>query len=381
MIMARTPRGATTTDVSQSSGTAVSSGAVGIGIEGFSSNFVTEEVILDETTLKNTEEDDFDPFHIGDVTSNKNTDKKKTITKARVNTMISSGTDTTADNISILSESGDSTSKSVSSAALPPRLLVKFKVHEEVTSVAHLSDNNEGISNAMIEGTVMAQVVSSDALKNVPFYLISSTDNQIAIDFSPNDKFTKIFIPDGKIHGIEKNVVKIPKEILGFMTIGKYRISQSMAHMPLLLEQKVVRSKSKIQIAIQVRSKMSNPDDLFQFSIVVFIPEQVNSDSVAILTGDGEFDQWKRCITWEMEHLSKGRSFMVSAKCLLDGTSENVEETRRLNESLKFPVMLRCRSKDQISSIRFQAIEAKGYPATVSSSTVGKTYRIVHRLV
>mmetsp|Transcript_24485 Transcript_24485/g.24731 ORF Transcript_24485/g.24731 Transcript_24485/m.24731 type:complete len:247 (-) Transcript_24485:1080-1820(-) len=234
MIMARTPRGATTTDVSQSSGTAVSSGAVGIGIEGFSSNFVTEEVILDETTLKNTEEDDFDPFHIGDVTSNKNTDKKKTITKARVNTMISSGTDTTADNISILSESGDSTSKSVSSAALPPRLLVKFKVHEEVTSVAHLSDNNEGISNAMIEGTVMAQVVSSDALKNVPFYLISSTDNQIAIDFSPNDKFTKIFIPDGKIHGIEKNVVKIPKEILGFMTIGKYRISQSMAHMPLV---------------------------------------------------------------------------------------------------------------------------------------------------
>jgi len=126
---------------------------------------------------------------------------------------------------------------------------------------------------------------------------------------------------------------------------------------------------------------MSNPDDLFQFSIVVFIPEQVNSDSVAILTGDGEFDQWKRCITWEMEHLSKGRSFMVSAKCLLDRTSENVEETRRLNESLKFPVMLRCRSKDQISSIRFQAIEAKGHPATVSSSTVGKTYRIVHRLV
>jgi hypothetical protein len=149
------------------------------------------------------------------------------------------------------------------------------------------------------------------------------------------------------------------------------------------LEQKVVRSKSKIQIAIQVRSKLSNSDDLFKFSIVVFIPERVNGDSVAILTGDGEFDKWKRCITWEVEHLPKGQSFMVSAKCLLlDGTSEggSVEEVRRLNESLKFPVMLRCRSKDQISSVRFQAIEANGHPATVSSSNVGKTYRIVHRL-
>ena len=79
-----------------------------------------------------------------------------------------------------------------------------------------------------------------------------------------------------------------------------------------LLEQKVVRSKSKIQIAIQVRSKLTNPDDLSKFSIVVFIPWRVNGNSVTILTGDGEFDQWKRCITWEMEHLPKGQSFMVS---------------------------------------------------------------------
>jgi len=159
MIMARTPRGATT-DASQSSGTAVSSGAAVAETEGFSSNFVTEEVILDETTLKSTEEDDFDPFHIGDVTSNKNTDRKESITKARVNTMNSPVTDTTADNTSILSGSGGSISKSVSSAALPPRLLVKFKVHEEVSSVAHLSDDNEGISNAMIEGTVMVSCLT-----------------------------------------------------------------------------------------------------------------------------------------------------------------------------------------------------------------------------
>ena len=147
------------------------------------------------------------------------------------------------------------------------------------------------------------------------------------------------------------------------------------------MEQKVVRSESKIQIAVQVRSKLSNPDDLSKISIVVFIPGRVNANSVAILAGDGEFDQWKRCVTWELEHLPKGQSFMVSAKCELDvnATSETPEEAR-VSEGLKFPVMLRCRSKDQISSIRFQAIEANGHPATVSSSNVGKTYRIVHRL-
>merc|ERR1711907_516353 len=98
--------------------------------------------------------------------------------------------------------------------------------------------------------------------------------------------------------------------------------------------------------------------------------------TVTILTGDGEFDQWKRCITWEMEHLPKGQSFMVSAKCVLD----DAPEESIANEGLKFPVMLRCQSKDQISTIRFKAVEASGHPATVSSSIVGRTYRIVHRL-
>ena len=127
-----------------------------------------------------------------------------------------------------------------------------------------------------------------------------------------------------------------------------------------------------------MRSKLSNPDDLSEISVVVFIPSPMNTDSV-VATGKGKFDPWKRCITWKMKKLPKGQSFMVGAKCSL-GEKSGIFQGPAGNQDLKFPVMLRCRSKDQISSIRFQAIEANGHPATISSSVVGASYRIVHRL-
>lgn len=147
-----------------------------------------------------------------------------------------------------------------------------------------------------------------------------------------------------------------------------------------LLEQKVVRSKNKIQIAVQVRSKLSNPDDLSDFTIVISIPGRINGNSVAIVSGEGQWDRWKRCITWEMDQLPKGQSFMVSAKCTLDELAGDSVDEANDNTGLKFPVMLRCRSKDQITSTRFQAAEASGHPASVSSSTADKSFRIVHRL-
>lgn len=322
----------------------------------FSANFASEAVA-------NTNEEEFDPFGIG-VASASNA--KKQSPKTETDNFFSSD----------FSAAGDDTS-----TALPPRVLVKFQLQEEVSSVAHSSDEIEGCSDVQIEGTVLAQVVSSDALKNVPFFLISSTDNQKAVEFLPNKKYAKKLL-DGNDAKSRSNIsiVDIPKETLGFVNVGNYRISQSLDHMPLMLEQKVVRARSKIQIAIQVRSKLSNPDHLSDFSIVLFIPKELDGSSIEVITGDGEFDQWKRCITWEKKHLPKGQSFMVSAKCDIDGNHNIPGGSAGLDELLKFPVMLRCQSKDQISSAHFKAVEANDHPASVSSSVVGKSFRIVHRL-
>mmetsp|Transcript_17075 Transcript_17075/g.39005 ORF Transcript_17075/g.39005 Transcript_17075/m.39005 type:complete len:338 (+) Transcript_17075:97-1110(+) len=336
-------------------------------MEGFSDTFATEEMILDETVRQSTEGfEDFDPFQIG-VASKLN----KKSTDANAGMFIPIDAATGDDNKSIKS----------TSSALPPRIMVKLQLEEEVSSIAHLSDRNQGSSEVQIMGTVMAQVVSSDAMKNIPFFLVSSNDSHKALDFISNNTYAKKFHdPDDEKNGITTNVVNVPKEVLGFVTVGKYRLSQSMEHMPLLLEQKVVRSKSKFHIAIQVRSKLTNPDDLSGFSIVVFIPKQVSGDSVSIVTGEGQFDPWKRCITWEKDLLPKGQSFMVGAKCLMDEAFQTPDGVSTDDEDSRFPVMLRCRSKDQISSVRFQALAANGHPAAVSSSVVGQSYRIVHRL-
>ena len=193
MTMARTPTSSSASTVPSSgvarASSASASASVDI-IEGFSSNFVTEEVILDESALNmnSTDEDDFDPFNIGVAASTKKKDdntnkkeqiftreKKKMTTSTR--TLIASnkgqsvnkktdsssgGTDTTsvADNNWMTQLSGsDKKSISVSLSALPPRLVVKFKIHEEVSSLAHLSDDNEGISNVTIEGTVLVSLI------------------------------------------------------------------------------------------------------------------------------------------------------------------------------------------------------------------------------
>jgi hypothetical protein len=55
---------------------------------------------------------------------------------------------------------------------------------------------------------------------------MSSTGDKTAIEFIPNDEYSK------KDAGI--NIVTIPKETLEFVNVGKYRVSQSMEHMPLV---------------------------------------------------------------------------------------------------------------------------------------------------
>ena len=110
-------------------------------MEGFSDTFATEEMILDETVRQSTEGfEDFDPFQIG-VASKLN----KKSTDANAGMFIPIDAATGDDNKSIKS----------TSSALPPRIMVKLQLEEEVSSIAHLSDRNQGSSEVQIMGTVM----------------------------------------------------------------------------------------------------------------------------------------------------------------------------------------------------------------------------------
>eukprot|EP00934_Nitzschia_sp_Nitz4_P009287 Nitzschia sp. Nitz4//scaffold56_size114212//41724//42805//NITZ4_003943-RA/size114212-processed-gene-0.61-mRNA-1//-1//CDS//3329554685//9277//frame0 len=281
--------------------------------------------------------EDFDPFHIGNQA--KDTSELATVA-------------------------------SKASNAIPPRMDVKFKVHEEVSSHAVLG--KEGSSEVYVEGTVLALVASSDALKNSPFILVS-THKYDKLPFIPNPTYAKSY--DAAESDSQINVVKIPKNISGFVKIGQYKHNQSVDHLPMLLEKKVTRSKEKIQVALQVRSKLTNPADLSEFSIALSMSEKVASDSVEVNVGIGEWDRMTRTIVWKLDRLPKGESFMVSARAKLTQEFKDLDTAE-----LDFPVMMRCRCNDQISKAAFQAVEATGFPATITSSTTERSYRIIHRL-
>ncbi len=148
----------------------------GVQEDTFDSTFVTTEVTLDDTVL--TTPDDFDPFHIGDAskhnlrripppsnntTKNPSSSLNKSMSTSHSNNIKTAGPvkstiSTNGDNDSVHSETG---SKSTSSRLIPPRMLVKFKIHEEVSSVASLSTENEGASDVFVEGTIMVGKRSS----------------------------------------------------------------------------------------------------------------------------------------------------------------------------------------------------------------------------
>lgn len=156
------------------------------------STFVTTEITLDDTIM--TTPDDFDPFRIGDaskhnqrrilppplkntttknVGSNDNNNNRKAVSSnAQSVPSIKATVASDGDNQSVLSASG---SKSTSSRLVPPRMLVKFKIHEEVSSVASLSGEHEGASEVFVEGTVLVSTAFDCYVRNGAFCIILDT--------------------------------------------------------------------------------------------------------------------------------------------------------------------------------------------------------------
>jgi hypothetical protein len=97
---------------------------------------VFDPFVADSFDAKNaadSEDDDrFDPFHVGAV-------ETKTATRTK----------------SVSKEASSAVSVgSKGSVALPPRIVVKFRLHEEVSSTAILEHQSEGASDVFIQGTL-----------------------------------------------------------------------------------------------------------------------------------------------------------------------------------------------------------------------------------
>lgn len=97
---------------------------------------------IDETAAAAVSDlDDFDPFQVGTPSPT----KSKSVTES------------SKKSLDTKSPSSAASVTSRTSNALPPRLDVRFKVHEEVSSTAIVGEENEGSSEVVVEGTVLVR--------------------------------------------------------------------------------------------------------------------------------------------------------------------------------------------------------------------------------
>eukprot|EP00559_Dactyliosolen_fragilissimus_P000575 CAMPEP_0184866472 /NCGR_PEP_ID=MMETSP0580-20130426/22496_1 /TAXON_ID=1118495 /ORGANISM="Dactyliosolen fragilissimus" /LENGTH=274 /DNA_ID=CAMNT_0027366173 /DNA_START=176 /DNA_END=1000 /DNA_ORIENTATION=+ len=253
---------------------------------------------------------------------------------------------------------------------LPPKFNVNLHIHEEVSSIQEKKNDMEDIvSHVLIEGTIYAQVHSSNAKKNPPFILqCSNNENSEETKFRYNEKLVDV--------GGEKKVVQIPKVTLARTQVASYQSTFNKMFMPILVQTKVVRSGQKSErcmVAIQLRSNMNNKGNLKDIVLAMSVPPTVIGNTLKVIRGDGQYDTLRRVVKWTLQELPKGESLMV-------GAHVKVLSTLYSDELPNFPVILRCTSaEDIISSVKVDATSVRGSPATLA---LKKMYscRLLHRL-
>lgn len=119
-------------------------------------------------------------------------------------------------------------------AKIPPKIVVKFFIHEEVSSVQELQKPNiDHIScHVNLEGTIHAQIISSDAIKNPPF-AIRLCDPDYPEDNYQFDTNFVTYYGSG-----EFNTISIPKAVLGQIKVASYQRSVTKKFMPVLVQSK-----------------------------------------------------------------------------------------------------------------------------------------------
>mmetsp|Transcript_13471 Transcript_13471/g.22024 ORF Transcript_13471/g.22024 Transcript_13471/m.22024 type:complete len:339 (+) Transcript_13471:79-1095(+) len=277
--------------------------------------------------------------------------------------------------------------------ALPPRLVVKLALYEDISSTAIVDPNGEGgsLSQILIEGKIMAQVESSNALKSTPFSLALSGP-MVSLATIKCNKHSALEDEDASVGGTIGTVrwkVNVPKSITTLTDILSYSINVRTQNMPILVQAKTALVKTKTcRISVQIRSNLSNIGDLTNFTIVVAIPPTtLLANTLTITRGDhGVWDSNKRIISWKIGALNHGESCLVSAEAevsesIVQVMHENPFNPNRAEDRIKCPVIVRFESEvDQVSDLEMRVGELGGVPATIMEGGQVRSYRMLHRV-
>jgi hypothetical protein len=165
--------------------------------------------------------------------------------------------------------------------------------------------------------------------------------------------------------------------------------------MPVLVQTKATicnKNRHNIcRIGIQIRSNLNNVGDLYDFTIVLSVPQVLKQNTVKITRGDnGQIDEAKQIVSWKIGHLCHGKSSLVSIEAELDSMLSDMMESCNLTEhqdqmpavedKIEFPVLVRLSSKDdQISDVQLSCVALEDVPASIGVQFT-KSYRLLHRL-
>eukprot|EP00574_Skeletonema_japonicum_P010252 CAMPEP_0201728598 /NCGR_PEP_ID=MMETSP0593-20130828/16455_1 /ASSEMBLY_ACC=CAM_ASM_000672 /TAXON_ID=267983 /ORGANISM="Skeletonema japonicum, Strain CCMP2506" /LENGTH=327 /DNA_ID=CAMNT_0048220757 /DNA_START=146 /DNA_END=1129 /DNA_ORIENTATION=- len=268
-----------------------------------------------------------------------------------------------------------------------PKMDVKFKLFEEVTSKAVLGMGEDGTVELFVEGKVMAQAESS--ISRIPPFSLQITSpplNECDIVFQ---NFCKVQ-SERKIQVSKQRSIKCKVDIpqqKAECEMLRYSITVETKNMPLLVQSKATLKEKNCRVGIQIRSNLSNQGDINDLSISIPIPNTMQESTVKITRGadTGSWDECKRMVTWKIGTLAHGQSVLVSVEAEISHTmaqllADDDLSSAKFNEKINCPVLVRCSSSsDTLTDFALSASPWMEDPSNLSLQQ-DQSYRLLHRV-
>mmetsp|Transcript_24750 Transcript_24750/g.37517 ORF Transcript_24750/g.37517 Transcript_24750/m.37517 type:complete len:329 (-) Transcript_24750:106-1092(-) len=268
-----------------------------------------------------------------------------------------------------------------------PKMDVKLKLHEEVTSKAVSGMGEDGTVELFVEGKVMAQAESS--ISKIPPFSLQITSPPSSECDIVYQNFCKVQT-ERKIQVSKQRSIKCKVDIpqpKAECEVLRYSMTVETKNMPLLVQSKASLKGNVCRVGIQIRSNLSNQGDINGLSISVPIPNTMQESTVKITRGadTGSWDECKRLVTWKIGTLPHGQSVLVSVEAEISHTmaqlvaDDDISSTK-FNEKIQCPVLIRCSSlSDTLTDFALSASPWMEDPSTLSLQQ-GQSYRLLHRV-
>jgi hypothetical protein len=257
-----------------------------------------------------------------------------------------------------------------------PKLNVKLYVHEEVSSTQDKKNAMDEVSaHVLLDGSIKAQVSSSDRHNTIPPFSMRITDPDYPDDtnFQFDSNLFTVYGPS------EYNTLSIPQTTADYVKIASYHRSATKKFMPVLVQSKINRfgnDMKQCKVAVQIRSNLNNVGSLVDINLVMAFPPTVIGKTVKIAPGPGSgaYDELKRVIRWNVKDLQQGNSIVFAVEVMI-GSSILVDELP------KFPILLRCKSiEDTVSSVQINCKQLDDDHPVILNVTRESSFQLLHRL-